>query len=275
MNKIGLLLIVISAFILGCTKESPLSPGSDLVVVRAYIFAGEPVNDIQITKTLPLGSEDTQAPLINNAQVSLLKNGQRYDLTLSPGDSGYYHYEGDDLAVEQGDVFKINVAYNGKVATGQTVVPAPPEDVTLSSDTLYIPSSFSFPYNLGADSASTITVTWQYDPTSLFYVVVENVEQNPDSIESLGGFPGGSQGFGRFISAPTGNNQYRIERFSLSYYGKHRVKVYRVNQEYADLYGSRQQDSRDLNEPLSNIENGLGVFSAFNSVQLFFNVVQE
>jgi hypothetical protein len=42
--------------------------------------------------------------------------------------------------------------------------------------------------------------------------------------------------------------------------------VYRINQEYADLYRTRQQDSRDLNEPLSNVVNGLGVFSAFNGV---------
>ena len=47
-------------------------------------------------------------------------------------------------------------------------------------------------------------------------------------------------------------------------------RVYRINQEYADLYGSRQQDSRDLNEPLTNNRNGLGVFSAFNSQAVYF-----
>ena len=39
----------------------------------------------------------------------------------------------------------------------------------------------------------------------------------------------------------------------MTHLGKHRVKVCRVNQEYADLYQSRNQDSRDLNEPLTNI----------------------
>ncbi len=43
------------------------------------------------------------------------------------------------------------------------------------------------------------------------------------------------------------------------------VRVYKVNQEYANLYRSREQDSRSLNEPLTNVQNGLGVFSAFAS----------
>jgi len=57
MKKITLFFIALFALSLGCTNESPLSSGSDLVVVRAYLFAGEPVTDIQITGTLPLGSE--------------------------------------------------------------------------------------------------------------------------------------------------------------------------------------------------------------------------
>jgi len=38
---------------------------------------------------------------------------------------------------------------------------------------------------------------------------------------------------------------------------------------------NRNQDSRDLNEPPSNVQNALGVFSAFNSQEAFFEVVRE
>ena len=58
--------------------------------------------------------------------------------------------------------------------------------------------------------------------------------------------------------------------------GRHTVTVYRVNGEYAQLYENRTQDSRDLNEPPSNIVGGLGVFSAFNrGSSLTFEVVRE
>jgi hypothetical protein len=57
--------------------------------------------------------------------------------------------------------------------------------------------------------------------------------------------------------------------------GLHMAKVYRVNEEYAQLYENRIQDSRDLNEPPSNIRGGLGVLSAFNSDSVLFVVVRE
>ena len=58
-------------------------------------------------------------------------------------------------------------------------------------------------------------------------------------------------------------------------YGLHRIKVFRVNEEYANLYESVEQDSRDLNEPLTNIKNGLGIFTAFSCETVFLNVVRK
>jgi len=50
------------------------------------------------------------------------------------------------------------------------------------------------------------------------------------------------------------------------------VQVFRVNQEYVDLFENIDQDSRNLNEPPTNIANGLGIFTAFNSDSIFFEV---
>ncbi|HEX9971606.1 MAG TPA: hypothetical protein VGD14_06010, partial [bacterium] len=87
MKRTIILILPLAILILvACTEDSPVSPESDLVVVRGYIYAGEPVNDIQLTNTLPLGSEETKAPPINDANVALMKNEQQYDLVLSEGD---------------------------------------------------------------------------------------------------------------------------------------------------------------------------------------------
>ena len=66
-----------------------------------------------------------------------------------------------------------------------------------------------------------------------------------------------------------------VDALTLEFLGLHRVKVYRVNEEYTQLYQNRTQDSRDLNEPPSNIRNGLGVFSAFSSDSAFFTVLRR
>lgn len=46
-----------------------------------------------------------------------------------------------------------------------------------------------------------------------------------------------------------------------------------VNDEYVNLYNSLNQDSRELNEPYTNIQNGLGIFTAFNSDTLYLQVI--
>lgn len=210
--------------------------------------------------------------------MSLVKNSVRYDLVPSAGDSGFYHYPNNDLAVNAGDDFHLQILYKDQTIDAETTVPPAPDSVSISSDKLILSSDTSnsgppwgFPGE--GDSTQTLTVSWKSETGALYYVVVENMESNPDSIETGGRYP--FSGSRRLISSPTDQNRYRIQRFNLSYYGRHRVKVYRVNQEYADLYGSRQQDSRDLNEPLTNIQSGLGVFSAFNSNSVYFEVVKE
>ena len=115
-----------------------------------------------------------------------------------------------------------------------------------------------------------LTVNWEQEEDALYYILVENIEKNPVPIESQFGRPPRE-----FISQPTTRNEYTVNAMMMTHLGKHIVKVFRVNQEYADLYQSRNQDSRDLNEPLTNIVNGLGVFSAFNCDRVFFDFEQN
>ncbi|MCH7681504.1 DUF4249 family protein, partial [candidate division KSB1 bacterium] len=86
MHKITLLIhLVVLAALCGCETESPLIAESELLVVRAYLYAGEAVNDIQLTNTYELGADATAGPPVNDASVTLEKAGQVYPLTRSPG----------------------------------------------------------------------------------------------------------------------------------------------------------------------------------------------
>lgn len=100
------------------------------------------------------------------------------------------------------------------------------------------------------------------------YIVVDNIENNPESIFVDLPF---ERNF-NFITEPTSSDVFLLQPRILEQYGTHRVVLYRVNQEYVDLYENREQDSRNLTEPLTNVENGLGVFTAFNSDTLYFEV---
>jgi hypothetical protein len=252
------------ALALAACESDPLAlPTDERFVVQAYLFAGEPVTDVRITGTLPIGSPDTVAPPINDAEVTLIKDGARYSLALTPGDSGYYHYPGDDLVVAVGDVFGIEVSTNGIMATASTIVPPAPQSVSLSRTE--VPAD-------GFLAAEPVTVRWLNPSGDWYFVTHQNVEEDPEPI-----FTGGEIMIrpSLIVSEPTAADSLVIERWFMRHYGEYEVKVHRVNTEYERLYMSREQDTRDLNEPETNIENGLGIFTAFTRTKESFSLSRQ
>lgn len=274
MNRI--LLVALAALLVFSACDTVDSSQTDpQIVVEAFLFAGEPVDDIRLAEAVPLASEDSTTTPIGTADVRLTKNGVAYPLV--PSDSaGYYHYPGDDLTIEAGDVFRLEVDDAGRRVTAETTVPSSPSNVTLPQHTLEVATFGGGGIGGGPPGRigeNTLTVTWDNPNEALHYVVVESlVEEDPEYIlpefvrDRFEGF--------RLITAPTTANFHDINARSLEVLGEHRVLVYRVNREYADLYENREQDSRDLNEPPTNVEGGLGIFSAFTSQAVPFRVVR-
>ncbi len=263
-------------FAVGCDDAPTAAADSDLIVVQAYLYAGEPVSDVRLTYTISLGSSDTTAPPINEAEVLLSRDGANYAL-VPTGIDGYYHYPGADLTVGVNDRFGIEVTFEGQRAVAETSVPPPPVSVAISGEVLTVPE---FTRGRGGGGGggggfldNSLDVTWDNPEGLLHFVAVESLDLTTESIlpdivrARFGGF--------RFVSEPTSGETYTINAFTLEYLGRHVARVYRVNEEYAALYLGRIQDSRDLNEPPTNIDGGLGVFSAFASDSVFFQVVRE
>ncbi len=277
-------IIAMAVFYCACDDEEVYSP-DERFVLQAYLYANEPVWDISLKNAVPLTVADSVGEPINDAKVKLIKNGKTYNLVLQ-GDSGYYAYPGNDLNVLAGDVFKIEATSNGMTATGETVVPEPPAGAAISQNVVEIPeitlNTTGFPDMgqirelLTLMTDVKLSVVWNNPNNELHFVVIENNEQNQESIFPVGNrFGRGNRGAFRRISRPTREDNYLINFGELTFWGQYVVKVYRVNQEYADLYENLTQDSRDLNEPPTNIKNGLGIFSAFNSQRVYFRVVKK
>lgn len=279
MKKNILNLFILSCFFLSCEEENLNNIADKQFVVEAFLYANEAIDDIRIKSTFPLAAEDDTSAPINDAQVTLIKDGQRYDLVAS-GNEGYYHYPHEDVKVETHDVFQLEVRYNDITATAETTVPTPTVGLSISEDSLKVPQ---LPLNMGMEAIveairdflteSSIEATWDNPDGDLYFMVVESLS---DTINPI--FPGpvieALERF-RFVSEPTEEASLTFLGGTLVSFGTYVVKVYHINQEYAALYENRQQDSRDLNEPPSNVQNALGVFSAFNSQEAYFEVVRE
>lgn len=244
-----------------CTDSDPMGPDTDILVVRAFLFAGEPVADIRVTTTVPLVSEDTLGTPVSDATVWLERDGIRFDLIATPGAEGAYHYPGSDLVIAEGEVFELGISRGSESLSATTVVPFAPEGFAVSSDVLEVVDLTAGFRGPGGFALGGLIVRWINPERDLFFVVVDNLETDPEQIPA----PEFIREARRFVSAPTPADSTTISQLSLTHLGKHRILLYHVNQEYADLYEGRVQDSRDLNEPPSNIRGGLGVFSAFAS----------
>ena len=265
-------ILLLSIVVLAGCSNNPTFPSATQVVLQAYLYADQPVQDIHVGSSRAIGGSDSIDTPIADATISLVRNGVRYSLSPNPSLPGSYIYPGKDLTVKIGDQFGIEVDYGGQVITAATVVPTKPEQLALSTSTLRfqldsVQSRFGNRARInGLDSA---LIAWSNPNSEYYYVVLESIDQNRQLLRPDSNFTR------RFVSEPTNQSTYRINNNAILYTGKHVLKLYHVDKEYADLYRSRLQDSRALNEPLTNVTNGLGIFSAFASDSLSFSVVLQ
>lgn len=267
---------MLMALMLQCSEEIKTN---DNFVMEAYLYSSEPVRNIKITQTRPIIGTDTVASPISDALVILRKGTHDYPLQFNKA-TGTYFYPGTDLEVKPDDLFEISVVNKSRTAAAATTVPLPTKGLKISSDKIHIPK---IPLNnttrdliVALFASARIKVNWDNNENQLHFIVVESLDkfdpifpQNfPPVVISL------FRTF-RFVSAPNRDTSYEIVGLSLETYGRYRIKVYRVNKEFADLFDNQAQDSRDLNQPPSNVRNAFGIFSAFASDSAFFEVVRN
>ncbi|MEM9675307.1 MAG: DUF4249 family protein [Bacteroidota bacterium] len=265
---IGLsLLIIFSA----CEEVPEFQEEESAPVVQAYLYAGEPVDDVRLTELVPFVSDVEEVPVITDAEIAIISEGNRYSLSPASELEGTYRYEGEDLIIASGSTYGLEFSYQGELITAETTVPFPPEEAQISQSEISVPQILTRRDLLQIrDSFSeTIDVTWDNDEGEYYYVLIENLEANPEPIDVNNSLP---RQFS-FVSEPTQENIFPLRLFvHYQQYGLHRVRLFRVNEEYANLYESLEQDSRNLNEPFSNVRNGLGIFTGFAYDEVYFEV---
>ena len=92
-----------------------------------------------------------------------------------------------------------------------------------------------------------MSVRWRKETNAFYYVKIDNIDANPEPVDFNFPFLSNFE----IISRPTANDSFQVNLFTFTQLGKHRVKVFRVNREYADFFLTISQDSRDLNETLT------------------------
>lgn len=251
-------------------------PNTSQFVVEGFLTADFEVNDIKVKRTLTLNDDIEDFP-ISDAQVIVSSGTQDVMLDYN-SNTGRYEDPSGSLQIRSGEEYNIEINVDGTIATSSSMVPEKPTGLSLSETQLVVPTlqlSFTLRERIASLFEEEVsTFSWEGVPGRSYFVVIETLETDLDPIlpaeipeearELLSSF--------RFISEPSEATSFDIIAIALETYGRHVAKVYSVNQEYVDLFNSETQDSRDLNEPPSNVANGLGIFTAFAVDSLEFTV---
>jgi len=265
-----ILLIIVSA----CEDVAQSSFEEKPPVVEGFLFAGQPVKDITIKQVSSFGS-DEETIFINDLEVSIIHNNTSFLLTSNPDKPGNYTYSGQGLDVEIGETYSISFNFEGKAVTGSTTIPPKPVNFVANTNTLEVPqiNTLQDLLDFRNNESNTITVEWDNPNSDFYFLVIENLEENPEAIDPNGVI---NQNF-EFTSTPVTNDFFTLRPLvHFVQFGRHRVVLHRINEEYAFLFESVEDlNSRDLNEPFSNITNGEGIFSGFAGDTLFFDIQQR
>lgn len=253
---LSLMMLVISS----CGKIDLQTADSNVAVVESYI---RPASEIQImiSKQIVFLSEESDIEYLKDLDVRLKHNETWIDLIFKYDSI----YVAEGINVNIGDVYEMEFEYNEKTISSSTLVPSEPQNFHLSSSTIEISSAGPGP---GSVSMEPIEITW-YNPEGDYHmIVVENIEENPILIDDDEDRP-----VRTFRNAPLQGDTQELSPRSFVYFGRHRVILFKLNPEYAALYEDLETTSLDLSAPPTNIQNGLGIFTGYNSDTLYLNVV--
>lgn len=277
--KHNLLRLSACIFLLLSACDELETPPTKNFVVEGYITAGEPVNDLLIKETAPLIADSILEVPIGRAEVRLQRaGGESLLLDYQPATGRYATPAGSDYPILSDEEYQLEVSLDGETATASTIVPEAPTGLALSDSVLIIPPlTLSFALREQIETLfdeQQATLTWNGPPDRYYFVVIENRVETLDPILPEGVPQDGQDLLSsfRFISEPSQQTSFQVIAIAMETYGLHVATVYSVNQEYVDLFNSAAQDSRDLNEPPSNISNGLGIFTAFAVDSIAFEV---
>ena len=271
MKNTSKLLLFLAVLFSACEEENITNTETKSAVVAGYLFAGQPCDSIRITQSTSYGASDSLLVTLDDLIVTLTDGDLTYSLT--PAGEGYYR--NPDLIIESGKNYTMQFEHNGESVSAQTYVPVQREFAI--SDTLIEMEKIEFgggglPSG-GFTEVDPIELSWDNPEGDYYYVVVQNIEDDPEYVNEI--FEDESNPFRNFsfISEPQVMDFYSIDpRREIEQFGTHRVILFRVNPEYAALYNVSDASSLSITQPPSNVENGLGILTGVASDTLFFEV---
>ena len=271
--KITILLSAFAFLLFACEKQNIEDIETKTAVIEGYLYDGQSVDSLKITQSFSYSQMDTNVITLDELDVILSESTNQYPLTSI----GNGIYQNSEVTIEQDKSYRLEFVWEGESISAETYIPLKKE-AQLSLIEVELPK-----IELGANGGGIITgtldpveITWDNSEGDYYYIVITNIESDPEYVnENVAAniAANGSAPRFIFITEPQISDFYAINaRRELTQYGTHQVIVFRVNPEYAALYESSGNSTLSLEQPPTNVENGLGIFTGVSSDTLYLEV---
>lgn len=266
------------------------------IVLEAYIYPGLPVQNIRITRNIPLNTQiQRDALIIDDAAVLLtdLAAERDYDLVFDDN-SQAWRYPGTDLQIRNGQSYKLSVSarIDGRDLQASSVTRVPQAGFRIIQEE----STDSIGYHEFGPGLRLLkpTITFRRSPGTDFYafsIVAEEADlktfiyppRNPyvfpdwdekDVEENFYDLIYSSDEIFN-ASREAGTMSRQLEWFHVMFFGRYRVIAYAGDQNMKDFYLSYRnvyEMDGNLHEPVFHIAgDGIGVFgSAITDTTWFY-----
>lgn len=253
-HKTGKALFFLLAFscLLACKKEDAALADYSRPVVEGYITPGSPVQ-VKVYYQKYLDDTISYGFPIKDLQLKV-SDGTR-TIMLSEDSAGIYSYAGTDFVKAQG-TYSLSFTYLDKTITAQTTMPDKPLNFTGSATTQKVPE-FSF----GSDPEAFVPVTFKWSNNGGYYMMMmKNIDTYPSRINTRD-----TREYADSESILGQVYTYQTQQMTFNFSGNYKVLLFHINKEYSDALNSGGGTSLNLTNPYTNVQNGLGIFTAMQA----------
>lgn len=257
--------------LVSCEEEiSTITLDNESIVVTGYLYANQPIDSIRVSKSIAYSS-DGNLEVVDDLEIII--NDGTEDIILESIGNGYYR--NPDHVVKTETTYTLEFIYEEETISSETYIPAP-VNVELSAESIKLekivftggpPSSFPEPV--------VVDITWDNPSKDYFFVVIENNEEDPEYVNEIFEQFSVDRPDLFFRTEPEIMDIYSINsQRELQTYGTYEIIVYRLNSDYAALYETVGSSTLSIQEPPSNVNNGLGIFTGVTPHYLSLEVTK-
>ncbi len=266
------MILVIGTVCLFQCRTSPTAPATrEEIIISGYLVVGQGIDSVFVSRSLPITATYTRATAAVTADSVLLTvDGLRHRLLEYLACPGGYYLPRNVLTVTPGKTYHLEVHALGRTLRASAMAPEQVHITSCDPDTGIFPypdTELSRRFNLAwtptAHTAAYIISVIAKPPYELASFGMDNLVR-----ERIKQFDGDTlRAFPPVRDLPVGKDgkSLEISWFAFPYYGDYTIKLYAADDALWDLATSAVvflTQSSEFEQPVTNVEGGLGIFTA-------------